>query len=90
MKNLSFENLSHLIIRGFWMVKIWPYFHKSIWIVILFDFQFFCSKSIFFESFTWIIIHMDFVSFLFKTSKLKNDITYIKYKFSHRFGKVYQ
>jgi hypothetical protein len=33
---------------------------------------------------------MDFVSFPFKTSKLKNDINYIKYKFSHRFGKVYK
>jgi len=50
MKNLSFENLSHLIIRGFWMVKIWPYFHKSIWIVILFDFQFFLfQKHIFWK-----------------------------------------
>jgi hypothetical protein len=33
---------------------------------------------------------MDFVSFPFRTSKLKNDINYIKYKFSHRFGKVYR
>jgi hypothetical protein len=48
----------------------------------------FCPKSIFFERFTWIIIHMDFVGFIFRTSKLKNDINYIKYKFSHRFGKV--
>jgi hypothetical protein len=31
---------------------------------------------------------MDFVGFPFKTSKLKNNIGYIKYKFSHRFGKV--
>jgi len=33
---------------------------------------------------------MDFVGFPFKTSKLKNDINYIKYMFSHRFGKVYR
>jgi hypothetical protein len=33
---------------------------------------------------------MDFVSFPFKTSKFKNGINYIKYKFSHRFGKVYR
>ncbi len=26
---------------------------------------------------------MDFVGFPFKISKLKNDINYIKYKFSH-------
>jgi hypothetical protein len=46
------------------------------------------SQKICFESFTWVIIHMDFVSFPFKTSKLKNDISYIKYKFSHNFRKV--
>jgi hypothetical protein len=28
------------------------------------------------------------MGFFFKISKLKNDINYIKYKFSHRFGKV--
>jgi hypothetical protein len=33
---------------------------------------------------------MNFVGFPFRTSKLKNDINYIKYKFSHRFGKVYK
>jgi hypothetical protein len=88
MKNLFFENLNHLIARDFWMVKIWPYFHKSIWIAILFVFQFFCPKTIFFENFRWGIIFIDFVGFLFRTSKLKNDLSYIKYKFSHRFGKV--
>jgi len=31
---------------------------------------------------------MDFVSFPFRTSKLKNDISYVKYKFSHGFEKV--
>jgi hypothetical protein len=31
---------------------------------------------------------MDFVGFPFRTSKLKNDINYIIYNFSHRFGKV--
>jgi hypothetical protein len=32
---------------------------------------------------------MDFVSFPFKTSKFfKKNITYIKYNFSNRFGKV--
>jgi hypothetical protein len=31
---------------------------------------------------------MDFVSFPFRTLNLKNHINYIKYKFSHRFGKV--
>jgi hypothetical protein len=31
---------------------------------------------------------MDFVGFSLRTFKFKNDISYIKYKFSHRFGKV--
>jgi hypothetical protein len=56
----------------------------------LFIFQKICPKSIFFESFKWAIIHMDFVAFPFRTSKLKNNISYSKYKLSHRFGKVYR
>jgi hypothetical protein len=87
-RNALFENLNHLIVRDFWMVKIWPYFHKSIWITIFVCFQFFCPKSYAFENFTWVIIHLDFMSFLFRTSKFKNDISYKKNKFSHRFGKV--
>ncbi len=53
-----------------------------------FFFQNLCPKSIVFESCRWGIIFLDFVGFPFGTSKLKNDISYIKYKFSHRFGKV--
>jgi hypothetical protein len=70
------------------MVKIWSYFHKSIWVAILFVSQFLCFKNIFFESFRWGIIPKNFVSFPFRTSKLTNEISYIKYKFSHRLGKV--
>ncbi len=88
MRNLFFENLNNLIIRDFWLVKIWPYFHKSIWVAILIFFQFFCSKIFLKKSFTWVIIHLNFVGFLFRTFKFKNDVNYIKYKFSHRFGKV--
>jgi len=51
----------------------------------LFVFQFICPKSIFFGSFRWGIVPLDFVNFPFKTSKFKNDIIYIKYKFSHKF-----
>jgi hypothetical protein len=50
--------------------------------------NFFASKTYAFERFTWAIIHMDFVGFPFRTSKLKNDLNYIKYKFSHRFKKL--
>jgi hypothetical protein len=51
-------------------------------------FKFFVPKTYVFESFRWGIIPLDFVGFCFRTSKLKNDISYIKCKFSHRFGKV--
>jgi hypothetical protein len=51
-------------------------------------FNFFVPKAYVFESFTWVIIHLDFVGFPFKISKFKNDINYIKYKFSYRFEKV--
>ncbi len=29
-----FENLTHLIIKDFWMVNIGPYFRKSLWVAI--------------------------------------------------------
>jgi len=91
MTNLLFENLNYLIVKDFWMIKIWPYFHKSIWVTIFcLFFNFFCSKVIFFESFRWDIILLDFVHFLFKDFKLKNYINYVKYKFSHKIGKVYK
>ncbi len=88
MKNIFFKYLNRLIVKDFWMVKIWTYFHKSIWIVIFFCFSNFLSQIHVFESFKWGIIFMDFVGFPFRTSKLKNDINYIKHKFSHKFGKV--
>jgi hypothetical protein len=86
MKNLFFENVKCL--RTFEWLKFDHIFISPYELQFLFVFQKNCPKSIFFESFTWAIIHMDFVSFPFRTSKLKNDINYIKYKFSHRFGKV--
>jgi len=55
-----------------------------------FFFNFLVPKTYVFQSFTCVIIHMNFVTFSFRTFKLKNDISYIKYKFSHRFGKVYK
>jgi hypothetical protein len=53
-----------------------------------FFFSFFCPENIIFKNFIWVIIHMDFLGFPFRSFKLKNDFSYIKYKFSHRFGKV--
>jgi hypothetical protein len=83
MKNILLKKFNQLIIRDFWMIKFWPYFHKSIWVAILFYFQ-----KHFFESFRQNINLKNFVGFPSMTSKLKNDINYIKYKFSHKFEKV--
>jgi len=80
-----FKNFMRLITKDFWMIKIWLYFHKSIWVAIFVCFSNFLSQFFFGESFTWATIHMDFMGFLFRTSKFKNDINCIKYKFSHRF-----
>ncbi len=88
MKNLLFENFNCLIVRDFQMIKIWPYFQKSIWVTTFFYFQFFVPKAYVFESFQWGNIPKIFVGFPFRTFKFKNDISYIKYKFPHRFGKV--
>jgi len=52
-------------------------------------FNLFVPKAYILKNFTWVIIHLDFVGFPFKTSKFKNDLNYIKYQFSHKFGKVY-
>jgi hypothetical protein len=71
MKNLFLENLNYLIIRDFWMLKIWPYFLNPDELQFLFVFQFLCPKKYVFESFTWVIIHVDFVAFLFRIFKLK-------------------
>jgi hypothetical protein len=84
MKDIFFENLNCLIVKDFWMVKLWPYFHKSIWVAI---FVFVFQK---FESFRWGIVPLNFMGSPFRTSKSKNDINYIKYQFSHRFVKVYR
>jgi hypothetical protein len=39
MINILFEKLNCLIVKDFWMVKIWLYFHKSIWIAIFICFK---------------------------------------------------
>jgi hypothetical protein len=88
MKNLLFEKFNCLIFRDFWMVKIWQYFHKSIWVA---NFGFF-SISLFWKMFLKVIDRLLFLKtlwvFLLGLPNLKNDISYIKYKFSHVFGKV--
>ncbi len=58
------------------------------WVAIFVSFSKNLSQKHIFESFKWGIIFIDFVGFLFKIFKFKNDINYIKYKFSHIFGKV--
>jgi len=83
-----FENLNHLIVKDFWMVKIDHIFISPYELQFLFVFQFLCPKSIFFESFKLGIIPLDFLGFPFRIFNFKNDINYIKYKSSHKFGKV--
>ncbi len=91
MKNLFFKNLNHLIIRIFWMVKNWTYSHMSIWIAnFVFLSKILFQKTYFLKVLNGGIIPFDFMGFFFKTSKSKKDINYIKYQFSHRFGKVYK
>jgi hypothetical protein len=51
MRNLFFENFNRLIIKDFWMVKIWQHFHKSIWVAILFCFSIsFSQKHMFLKA----------------------------------------
>ena len=88
MKFFLFENFNHLIIGNFEWLKFDHIFISPYELQFLFVFQFFCAKNIFFESSKWGIIFMDFVGFPFRTFKFKNDISYIKYKISHKFGKV--
>jgi hypothetical protein len=90
MKHLLFRNLNRLIIKTFEWLKFDHIFISPYELQFLFVFNFFVSKAYVFENFTWAIIHMDYVGFPFGTFKLKNDIRYIKYKFSHRFEKVCQ
>ncbi len=92
MKNLFFENPNHLIDRDFWMVKFWPYFHKSIWIAIflllLIFFQDFCPKKYCLKVFDGALFLWNLWVLFLGLSNFKNDISYIKYKFSLKFGKV--
>jgi len=88
MRNLFFENLNYLIVRIFLMVKIWPYFHKFIWVTIFVCFSISLSQKHIFWKLYMGHYSYGLCGFLFKIAKLKNDINYIKYKFSHRFGKV--
>jgi hypothetical protein len=51
-------------------------------------FKLFVPKAYFLKVLNGALFLWTFVGDPFRTSKLKNDINYIKYKFSHRFGKV--
>ncbi len=44
------------------MVKIWSYFHKSIWVAIFVCFSKKLSQKHFFDNFRWGIVPMDFVA----------------------------
>jgi hypothetical protein len=71
------------------MVKVWPYFHKSIWVTIVFCFfNFFVPKAYVLKVLNGVLFLKELWVFILGFSKLKNNINDIKYKFSHRFGKV--
>ncbi len=53
----------------------------------LFVFEFFCSRSIFFESFRCNIIHKKFVDFPFKTFKFKKTSTTLNISFHINLGR---
>ncbi len=76
MINSNEESFFWKQVKDFWMVKIGPYFHKSYELQFLFVSQKNCPKAYAFESFIWGIFYMDFVGCLFRTSKLKNDISF--------------
>jgi hypothetical protein len=89
MKNLFLKTLTNEYLGTFEWLKFDHIFISSYEVQFFyFFFNFLVPKTYVFESFTWVIILLDFVGFPFRTSKFKNDINYIKYKFSHRFGKV--
>jgi len=70
MKKKFFENLNHLITKDFWMVKIWQYFHKSIWVAIFVSFSvFFVSKNMILKVLDGALFFIDFVGYPFTTSK---------------------
>jgi hypothetical protein len=69
MKNIFIEKFNRLIVRDFLMVKIWPYFHKSIWVAIFVYFSKKLSQKHIFECFRDDIIFMDFVGFPFRNPK---------------------
>ncbi len=76
------------MVRDFEWLKFDHIFISPYELQFLFVFQFLCPKKYVFESFRWGIILLDFMGFPFRTSNFKNDINYIKCKFSHRFGNV--
>jgi hypothetical protein len=49
------------------MVQIRPYFHKFIWILILF--LYFSLEAHVFEMFSWALVHMDFIGSLNNNKK---------------------
>jgi hypothetical protein len=51
IRKFFFQTLNHLIVKDFWMVKIWPYFHKSIWVTSFVCFSNFLSQKICFWKF---------------------------------------
>jgi hypothetical protein len=72
MRNLFFENK----LRTFEWLKLDHIFINPMSCNFCLFLKFFVPKAYAFESFIWGIFYMDFVGCLFRTSKLKNDISF--------------
>ncbi len=67
------KKFSQLIIKDFWMVKIYgPYFHKYIWGEYIYCFPIFFLKIIFFTSSTWGDATKGLSHFYMKSSKIQS------------------
>jgi hypothetical protein len=89
MMNLFFENFNHLIVSDFEWFKFDHIFISPYELQFFFVFFFFGPKNICFGTFKISHYSYGFCEFSFQDFQvLKNNISYIKYKFSHRFGKI--
>ncbi len=84
-----FENLNHLIVRDFWMVQIWPYFHRSIWVAIfVLFFKFFAPIFIYLKALDGPLFIWTLWVFLLGLPGLKITSNTLNINFSHKFEKV--
>jgi hypothetical protein len=57
------ENFNHFIVLDFYVIRIGPYFHKSLIVIDFFLFEFIFTKAKVSEVSKWAFINMDFIVF---------------------------